>query len=81
MKNIDKNKIPFYIMLILGAYWIIFLYIQTSNPNSAIANDQGAGLLTILSFFVSMGIFLIYALRAIILFLTTGKWFKEQKKE
>jgi hypothetical protein len=74
--KINKNKIPFYIMLILGAYWIIILSLVMVNQESGILSNVGVILSAMASFYISVGILVVYLLRAIILFLTTGKWWK-----
>lgn len=63
-------------MLILGAYWIIILLLVIVNPESGILSNVGIILSAMASFYISVGILAIYLLRAIILFLTTGKWWK-----
>lgn len=74
----NKNKIPFYVMIVLGGYWIIVFFLMIAYPESGIFNNNGFGLiaLAIASFYISTGILAIYILRAIILFLTTGQWWK-----
>ena len=76
MKRNNMNKIPFYIMLVLGVYWISLFYLAISNPESGIFQNTGLVLAAFAAFYISIGILVIYLLRSAILFLTTGKWWK-----
>jgi len=84
--KINKNRIPLYIMLGSLGYFIvdilliiILLSYTHSNLNSNIIIAGVVEFLAVTAtpvFYLFLGLLVIYVLRAIILFLITGKWWK-----